>query len=179
MLAKVMARKTKPVLDGRDTKDYAGWDMHLDRALELNRRMPPLADVYYFSVPCSATVRNPDGTWSPKRGIEPLLVMRASLMGAYTGKTAGGITVDETWRENDGLVNTISATVPTGAPSRTLDRDNIEPGLWNVFQKVEGDHMWPQGGLYVQSHDIRPFYLDLLTMISHIQNRNEQSSITG
>ena len=166
-LAKLMSRGTRPVADGRDAKDFAAWDMHLDRALELNRRMQCLPEVYYFSVPCSATVKNPDGTWSPRRGVEPLLVMRSSLMGAYSGKTAGGITVDETWRENDGLVNTVSAMAPTGAPSRPLDRENTVPGLWNVFPTVQGDHMFLQGGLYLHRHDIRPFYLDLLTMISH------------
>ena len=33
------------------------------------------------------------------------------------------------------------------------------------FPVLEGDHMWLQGGL-LRRHDIRPFYLDLLTMIS-------------
>jgi hypothetical protein len=54
---------------------------------------------------------------------------------------------------------------PAGAPSKPLDRENIERGLWNIFPAVDGDHMWLQGGL-LHKHDIRPFYLDLLTMIS-------------
>ncbi|MBR3493951.1 MAG: hypothetical protein IKH38_00860 [Clostridia bacterium] len=167
LLAKMMSRGTSPRQDGRDTRDYAGWDMHLDRAQALNQRMHPLPGVYYFSVPCSATVRNPDGTWRPVRGIEPLFVARASQIGAYAGKTAGGITVDEAWRENDGLVNTLSAAVPTGAPSKPLDRAHIEPGLWNVFPTVKGDHMWLQGGL-LHRHDIRAFYLNLAEMISRL-----------
>ncbi len=171
VLAKMMSRGTRPKRDGRDPGDYADRDMHLDRATELNRRMLPLPDVYYFSVPCSATKRNPDGTWSPVRGMEPLFVMRSALIGAYTGKTAGGITADETWRENDGLVNTVSAMVPAGAQFRLLDRENIRPGLWNIFPAVKGDHMYLQGGLY-HRHDIRPFYLDLLTMISRLQDQS-------
>ncbi len=163
-LAKMMSRGTSPKQDGRDPKDYADWDMHLDRARELNERIATLPDVYYFSVPCSFTVKNNDGTWRPKPGIEPLFVMRASQIGAYAGKTAGGMAVDETWRENDGLVNTVSAEAPTGVPFKPLDRDKIEPGLWNVFPTVDGDHMWLQGGL-LHRHDIRPFYLELLSMI--------------
>ena len=81
--------------------------------------------------------------------------------------TAGGMTVDETWRENDGLVNTISARAPSGASWKPLDKSSIRPGLWNVFPTVDGDHMWPQGGL-LHRHDIRGFYLDLLTMIRDI-----------
>ncbi len=165
VLAKMMSLGTGPRPDGRDLRDYAGWDMHLDRARELNERMKPLAGVYYFSVPCSATVRKTDGTYQPKRGIEPLFAARSRQIGVYSGATAKGMPVDESWRENDGLVNTLSATAPACAPSKPLDRENIERGLWNIFPAVDGDHMWLQGGL-LHKHDIRPFYLDLLTMIS-------------
>jgi triacylglycerol lipase len=92
--------------------------------------------------------------------------VRSSLrMGAYTGMTAGGFTIDESWKENDGLVNTVSAGCPSHAPGKPLDRDNIRPGIWNIFPTVEGDHMWPQGGL-LHRHDIRPFYRDLLDLIN-------------
>ena len=51
ILARMMARGTRARPDGRDARDYAGYDMHLDRAAELNRRMAVLPGVYYFSVP--------------------------------------------------------------------------------------------------------------------------------
>ena len=72
--------------------------------------------------------------------------------------------IDETWRENDGLVNTFSATAPIGAPSKPLEKDNIEPGIWNVFPSYDGDHMALQGGL-MKKHNIRKFYLELLQTI--------------
>ena len=167
-LAKMMSMGTSPKQDGRDPEDYAGPDMHLDRAKAMNERIPTLPDVYYFSVPCSFTERNPDGTWRPGKGMAPLFVMWSCQIGAYAGRTAGGMMVDETWRENDGLVNTVSASAPSGAPYQPLDKDRVEPGIWNVFPKVEGDHMWPQGGL-LRRHDVRLFYLELLTMISQLK----------
>ena len=167
-LAKMMSLGTKPKKDGRDERDYADYDMHLDHAVEMNRRIGTLGHVYYFSVPCSATDRQPDGTFRPMRGIEPLFVMRAHQIGAYTGRTAAGMDIDASWRENDGLVNTVSAMVPSGAPSVPLDRDHIRPGVWNVFPVIRGDHMWLQGGL-VHRHDVRPFYLDLLSLIGSLQ----------
>ena len=163
----MMSMGTRPEKDGRDERDYADFDMHLDRAAEINRRIKTLEEVYYFSVPCSATERQPDGTYRPRRGIEPLFVQRACQIGAYEGKTADGMKIDASWRENDGLVNTVSASVPSGAPSRQLERDHIESGIWNVFPVIQGDHMWLQGGL-IHRHDIRPFYLDLLAMISRL-----------
>ena len=165
-LARMMSLGTKPKLDGRGTRDYAGFDMHIDNALALNRRITTLPNVYYFSVPCSFTHREMDGAHKPRKGMEPLFVMRACQIGAYTGKTAGGVELDESWRENDGLVNTVSAMAPMNAPSKPLDEKNIPSGVWNVFPTVEGDHMWLQGGLLHQ-HDIRDFYLKLLRMINN------------
>ena len=163
-LARLMARGTKAREDGRDSRDYAGYDLHIDSAAAMNERIATLPGVYYFSVPCSATVRQPDETHRPKRGMEPMFVMRACQIGAYAGKTPGGKVIGESWRENDGLVNVVSAEAPEGAPSVPLDRDHIEPGVWNVFPAVDGDHMWLQGGL-AHRHNIRPFYMDLLGMI--------------
>ena len=170
IFARIAARGTKAEKDGRDERDYASYDMHIDRAGEMNERIQTLPDVYYFSVPCSDTAGQPDGTYRPNRGMEPLFVMWAVRMGAYAGKTEGGIVLDETWRDNDGQVNVVSAMAPTGAPSRPLDREDIERGVWNVFPTVEGDHCWLQGGL-MHRHDIRPFYLDLLTMISRLREQ--------
>lgn len=190
-LAEMMSKGTKPNLDARDERDYANYDMHIDRARELNQRMKTQPHIYYFSLPCSATAgtavasteaaetaaSNPAASSAtappagfessphkPVPGMEPLFVMRSTQIGAYTGKTAGGILIDDTWRENDGLVNTISAMAPEGAPSKPFDRKHIEPGIWNVLPTVKGDHMWPQGGL-MHKHEIRPFYEKLLKMI--------------
>lgn len=166
-LARIMSLGTKPTQDGRDAHDYAGFDMHIDNALALNRRITTLPHVYYYSVPCSFTDQQKDGVHKPKKGMEPLFVMRSCQIGAYTGKTAGGVELDESWRENDGLVNTVSATAPSGAPSKPLDESNIVPGVWNIFPTVNGDHMWPQGGL-MHKHDIRDFYLKMLRLIDQL-----------
>ncbi|MBQ6531872.1 MAG: hypothetical protein IJI33_02645 [Solobacterium sp.] len=174
-LAAMMARGTKPAPDGRDRRDYAAYDMHIDNALAMNARIPTLADTYYYSVPCCATRRLADGTCVPVKEMEPLFVMRSAQIGAYRGMTAGGVCIDESWRDNDGLVNTVSAMVPDGAPSASLDRNDIRPGIWNVFPVLEADHMYLQGGLMCR-HDIRPFYLDLLDLIVKTEKNPLRSS---
>ena len=146
--------------------------MHVDHALAMNRRIATQPEVYYFSVPCSATRRRPDGTHVPVKGMEPLFVMRSHQIGAYAGRTEGGYAIDDTWRENDGLVNTVSASFPLGAPAKPLDRSRIDRGIWNVFPAWPGDHMALQGGL-IHRHDVRGFYQDLLTMISALQSKEE------
>ena len=166
-LAAMMSRGTKPQKDGRDETDYADYDMHVDHAMEMNRQIATLPHIFYFSVPCSATSLGKDGKHHPGKNMEPLFVMRSHQIGAYTGQTKGGTVIDESWMENDGLVNTISSKAPSGAPSVSLNRTNIKPGIWNVFPSVEGDHMWLQGGL-MHKHNIRSFYTDLLRMIEEI-----------
>ena len=174
ILARMLANGPRTEKDDRDARDFADFDMRIDNALAMNRRIGTLPGSYYFSVPCGFTEPQPDGTHRPKKGMEPLFVMRSFQIGAYTGMTDGGCRIDDSWRENDGLVNTVSATAPSGAPAKPLDRAHIEPGIWNVFPTYEGDHMALQGGL-MRRHEIRGFYEDLLTLIKSLpEGRREE-----
>ena len=150
--------------DGRSEEDYAAFDMHIDNALAMNERIHTLPQVYYFAVPCSATEAS-DGVQHPIRSMmEPMFRRSSAQMGAYTGTTAGGFAIDASWQENDGLVNTVSAMAPTGAPSAVFDPDRVEPGVWQIMPTYSGDHMSLQGGI-MKRNDIRPFYLELLGLI--------------
>ena len=164
VMASLLSKGTAAKRDGRDLKDYADFDMHVDNAQALNKKISLLSNVYYFSVPCSMTKQQEDGTYKHRKGMEPIYALRADQIGAYSGKTKGGIDIGLCWRENDGLVNTTSAKVPCGDPSKDLNKDEIEAGIWNVHPTILGDHMWLQGGL-VHKHDIKDFYVDLLNMI--------------
>lgn len=162
------SRRTAP-RDGRDENDYAAYDMFVDNAMELNSRISTLPGTYYFAVPCTATKQQPDGTQRPVRSVMERLYRRTSaLMGAYTGKTEKGFIIDDSWRENDGLVNTVSAMAPIGAPVAGTDSSGPVRGCWNVMPAVFGDHMYLQGGLLKRSN-IRPFYLSLLEKIDSLE----------
>ena len=150
--------------DGRSEEDYAAFDMHIDNTQALNARIATLPDVYYFAVPCSATEAS-SGVQTPIRSImEPMFRRSAAQMGAYTGATAGGFVIDESWQENDGLVNTISAMAPLGAPYTDFDPEEVETGVWQIMPSYHGDHMSLQGGM-MKRNNIRPFYLELLETI--------------
>ena len=163
--AKLLSVGASPRKDGRKGTDYADYDMHIDNAAALNRRISTLPSVFYFSVPCCSTKKTDDGYAVPDLSkTDPLFVSRSYLIGRYTGITKGDIKIDKRWLENDGLVNTFSAMAPLGAPQTELDADNIRPGVWNVFPAYTGDHTSLQGGM-MRKNDIREFYLSLLTMI--------------
>ena len=165
ILAKILVKSLVPEKDGRDERDYAGYDMHVDRAAEMNRHLTTFPDIYYFSLPCSATNDAGNGTHRPQRDIMDRFFVRRSIqIGCYSGTTKGGTVIDDAWHENDGLVNTISAKAPFGQPQQQLDMNNIRPGVWNVCPVYRGDHMMVHGGL-TKKTDVKDMYLKMLTMI--------------
>ena len=143
----------------------------IDLSLAENEKIATLPDIYYFSMACSCTEKQPDGTQRPiPAKTEFLYYARSLQMGAYTGVTPGGFVIDESWQENDGLVNTVSARAPIGAMQKQFDPDNIEKGIWNVLPDYPGDHMSVQGGLFHRV-DMRAFYLSFLHMIRSLPEK--------
>lgn len=152
-----------------ENHDVAAYDMYIDNALAINERISTQDCTYYFAVPCSATVKNEDGTYSFDENVNVEFPVRSTgeRMMNLTGTTPKGFTVDETWLESDGMVNTISAGAPFNAPSAPLDRGNTEPGIWYVTEVYRGDHMALCGDLF-HPNNIRPFYADWMNMINSI-----------
>ncbi len=153
--------------DGRSEEDYAAFDMHIDNALAMNARIRTLPQVYYFAVPCCATEPAEGGQRPVRSAMEPMFRRSSARMGAYTGVTGGGFVIGESWQENDGLVNTVSAMAPIGAPSAVFDPDTVKPGTWQIMPTYSGDHMSLQGGM-MKRNDIRPFYRELLELIDQL-----------
>lgn len=155
--------------DGRADFDYADFDLRIDNALKLNETLTTVDSIYYFSIPCSCTTKNDDGTYSPNQDItEDMFVNSAIKMGKFTGKTDGGFEITEDWLDNDGLVNTISATAPFNAKSQAFDKNDIKAGVWNVMETYEGDHMSLQGDIFLK-RDVTQLYIDLLNTINSIK----------
>ena len=167
-LAKLFELRDQGSPDSRVETDYADYDMHIDNAQELNKHISTLPNTYYFAVPCSATRKAEDGTQRPVRfKMEGMFRRTSALMGAYTGVTDGGFVLDETWQENDGLVNTVSAGAPIGAPTAEYPAENYITGAWYVMPIYYGDHMSIQGGM-TKRNEVRPYYLDLLNLIDSL-----------
>lgn len=165
LLDRLVKRSTRIREDGRDRRDWANYDMLIDNAQALNRRISTLPNVYYLSVACDGTTAGSDGIRTPDRAlIDPLFVKTSTLMGCYSTTTAGGCVVDESWHANDGLVNTVSAHAPFDAPQRPFDKDDVQKGVWNVMPDLRADHGFFSGG-YMLKQDPHPFFRDLLEVL--------------
>ncbi len=150
-----------------EDKDTAAYDMYIDNAMALNERIVTDENTYYFSFACTATKKAEDGTYkADKKYMEGMFTSSADQMGAYTGVTQGGFVFDESWLENDGLVNTISAKAPSSAPSKDYEEGNVTPGVWNIMPTYYGDHMSLQGGMTKTNVQIRELYAQHFNMIN-------------
>ena len=165
----VISESTVIKKDGsKDFSDYADYDMDIDNAMALNKKISTLPNVYYFSYAASSTEKLSDGTYTPENKITEIVFRKASrAMGAYKAATKGGVVLDETWFENDGLVNTISAKAPSSSPSKEFDKNDIKKGVWNIMPTYRGDHMSMNGGLF-KKHDIKPLFTEIIFMINEL-----------
>ena len=137
-------------------RDGAFFDLSVDGALSLNRRIAMQPNVYYFSEPTCRTVPKRRGEGHrPERDMPPILRKSAAIMGAFTeGVTPGGVKIDRAWCPNDGMVNTISSLCPMGAPHREITEGETAfvPGLWHVLPVRNLDHLEIVGGI---GHPVR------------------------
>ncbi len=153
--------------------DHAAYDLSPDGASKLNEEIKIVEDVYYFSYSYSTTK---EGSFLrgqvPQAGTLPILSPFALAMGSFKGTTASGISIDETWQENDGLVSVVSARYPfnepyseyTDFPSEEIE---ITKGTWHVAPTKVGDH-GTVIGLNAQAEPTQNFYTELFTMVDSL-----------
>lgn len=150
--------------------DHAIYDLAPDGAAELNEIATTVEGVYYFSYAYTTTEEAVLGTHMPISSTMTVLMPLATLMGSFTGTTAGGIEIDETWKENDGLVNVVSAKYPFGQDFTDLpeDTDEIKKGVWNVAPVAVGDH-GRVVGIGATAEEIHTYYSGLFEMIDSLK----------
>ena len=123
--------------------DSAFDDLRCAGARALNARIDTLPDAWYFSIPCCRTLpRLLTHDQKPDTAMTPLLWPFSTAMGR------AGSAVPSDWLPNDGLVNTVSARYPGGAPH--TDYAPGQPpqrGVWQVLPVEELDHLAAIGGV--------------------------------
>lgn len=139
---------------------YAGNRTHLD---SLTGNYVPDADMMLILMPFGAKIGSFDYSFEQVKDIN----------GGYASN------LNEAWRPNDGVVNTISARYPIGAANKPYDAENIEAGIWQ-WQDMRYDHMTFVGGLLdfkviSQPIETKRFYSEImsnLTKTTPIDNPN-------
>lgn len=123
--------------------DNAFDDLRPAGARALNARVETLPDTWYFSIPCCRTLpRLLTHDQKPDTAMTPLLWPFSTAM----GRDGAGMPRD--WLPNDGLVNTISARYPGGAPHADFAPGQTpQRGVWQVLPVEHLDHLAAIGGV--------------------------------
>ncbi|EIW16269.1 MULTISPECIES: esterase/lipase family protein [Pelosinus] len=128
------------------TNDLANWDLSTDGARVLNQWVKAQSDIYYFSYSTCATV--PSILTSNELPhviyMTPLLYPFGRFIGSYTRNEQGRVIIDNSWKPNDGVVNTISQNGPKIWSSDKIVNYNGVPqiGKWNSMPLLDTiDHM--------------------------------------
>ena len=171
-----------------DHNDSAVNDMQIDKACAMNEEIELQPDVYYFSYYGCRTHTDDSGASVPSENMCRFMKDQATVIGSYSGKTAGSYSVgfgdaaqsfrvpaqklDEEWQPNDGTVNVVSAYCPYHLDNngkRVYDEhvaysgtDAVKPGVWNILPEFDMDHYGFIGGIYSENiTDIRQIYKDM------------------
>lgn len=163
-------------LDGYDNALY---DLSVQGCNELKQGWDTYDNVYYFSYAGNKTYKDPiTGHYLPDPDMFPLFIPFGTKIGSYEysfeqvkdihNNFVSNITPD--WFPNDGMVNTISARYPFGAPQKEYDAGNIERGIWQ-WMDMDYDHMTFCGGILdpniiTQPQETKRFYNQLMSNIA-------------
>lgn len=121
------------------SKNYCGWDLSPDGAVQLNQMYETDPKTYYFSYATYSTRRE---TSSPKHIPDEEMTWRVWLNGYKMGRYEPA---DSTWYKNDGVVNSISMIAPSKGPGETEPWQTYTgipvPGVWQFMQYIHMCHM--------------------------------------
>lgn len=152
--------------------DNVAYDLSPDGTKALNDRIGIDDNVYYFSYPFTTTKEVPKiGTHVGIPSTLAILVPFAAMIGSYPTNHVTDFEIDETWLENDGLVNVVSAKYPFDDPHTDYDSTNIQTGIWNVMPLSVGDH-GNAIGIGVSEEQTMEFYNGMIEMIENLPATN-------
>ncbi len=155
------------------TNDTSAYDMDpLNGVYEFNGWVQAQPNIYYFSLSTEQTFREFfTGYHVPELGMNLALHPATYFMGFYTTQS-----INRSWFENDGVVNTISMNGPKRGSNDTIVEYNGNPqaGVWNHLGCESLDHgdiigvlPWP-GETPSGYWTLREWYYDLADMITSL-----------
>ena len=138
------------------TNDLSVYDLDVDGAAVLNGYAKAQDDIYYFSIACSNTHRDPlTGHYLPNASMNPMMIKSGTYMGRHVNYAVGHVNITPEWWENDGIVSVRSAIRPhenstdqynenygVGADGKMTFKSGTKMGVWNYIEKIERtDHI--------------------------------------
>ncbi|MDD4240900.1 MAG: hypothetical protein PHG54_05675 [Smithellaceae bacterium] len=136
--------RQSPILKSPTARDLAVWDLSPEGARELNGWVTTSPNVYYFSLSTASTERDESsGDEHPVVTNALIFLPVAGWMGSYSDPQSGPgrVAIDDAWKKNDSIVNTVSMRAPSGSAVRFFD-GKPRKGIWqDLGTWTTWDHM--------------------------------------
>lgn len=154
------------------SNDHCGYDMTVQGAEELNKKIKTVKTAYYFSYTSCITETNDRGYTNISKDTENVFLMfiPASIMiSGSVNIFLGGKFIDKSWGPNDGIVPLKSALYPFNEDHVTYDENReLQPGIWYVMPTLMGvDHYdfctAAETGELGTKEEFFKFYTDMMT----------------
>ena len=146
--------------------DHILADLSFKGAYELNRKIEISPKINYFCYTASGTVGEKYRTKNIK--LPPLKPLSMIMARHKLPDDCFGLSFDDSWRENDGLVNTVSGRNPIDEPAKEYD-GIVEAGKWNIMPTLTCDH-GGAAGLLANKKELHEFYENLAEMLVKTEN---------
>lgn len=175
-LLEFIAHAFEKITDGETPDPDTGlYDMVPQNSVELNKMIKTVPSVYYFTCPCSMVKKNENGDYAPDWKItDPFFMLLAEILGKTDYTFPGGMTLGEEWKDNDGLVNTLSEFGPINeqithlkeGPSEQLASEKFETGRYYAFKIYRGSHNSLTGGTVRPNPSAKEHFFDIIKFIN-------------
>ncbi len=147
-----------------DTQDISSYDLAPEGAHKLNEVIRVFPDIYYLSYSNSSTINAPlvGISISRRLKINPALYLSADFMGTYSGNAIPEKRL-RLWRENDGIVNTVSMAGPDNSKIvRHKPGKSFRKGVWTDMGLTDNtDHLQIVGHYVLDEKWLKSFYSDI------------------
>lgn len=149
----------------RDTDDNVLSDLSFKGAYELNKKIEISRNINYFCYTANGITGE---NFKTKNISFPLLKPLSRIISKHKLPAEQfGLTFDDSWRENDGLVNTPSGRNPVDEPAKEYD-GKVEPGVWNIMPVLICDH-GAAAGLFANKKVLHDFYGNLAKILTETE----------
>ncbi|MGN0463733.1 MAG: esterase/lipase family protein [Acutalibacteraceae bacterium] len=124
--------------------DHCGYDLTVQGAEKLNKKIKTVRTAYYFSYSACITKTGKCGytTADKQYNIYKMFYLTSFLASASVNMFVGGKFIDKSWGANDGIVPVKSALYPFDEDHITYDAERtLQTGVWYVMSTLMGvDH---------------------------------------
>ena len=166
--------------------DLSVYDLDVDGAAVLNGYAKAQDDIYYFSIACSNTHRDPlfPHYYKTNLTMNPMMVKSGTYMGRHVNYASGHVQITPEWWENDGIVSVRSAICPhenstdrvnlsygtsgNGEQGTMVFKSGTQKGVWNYIEKIaDTDHINVVGQSLNQKY-LQDKFTQLASMLTSI-----------